>query len=384
MRSLDPALLAALRIRESAILVAEAVVTVAKALTDPGDSRPWQEKIESCFVDDGERLERIISSVVEEFGGVEEVKTWLENFNGDSYRKFAEKLLGAARYRLLIQAFQEDAAVLALAVRRGVRALMPFAIAWGDALSLVSKNQIKPASRAQFLAFNAVDMVLGLDAFLGEKVLSSLPMARATGGGADLEEWKKEESDDLVAKFRKLVTESSMRRVERANSSLVRKIRGARDALTYSEDGVSQAANSLIELIDRIMREAFPPSVVLAWVDTNFPDEPETTHIQDGVRKPTKRAESLCFIYGGEPVLPREPTQFDDGTGPSPLHDVLARVLVSARNKLQKMKHFDSGSPEEREQIGAVLSALEGALMLGLAIGGVSADKTHLPELPAA
>ncbi|MFF8329232.1 hypothetical protein [Rhodococcus qingshengii] len=375
--------MATLRIKESAILVTEAMVRVAKALTDPSDLRPWQEKIESCFGDD-ESLERVMSAVVEEFGGAEKTKSWLENFNGESYQKFVEKLLGAARYRLLIQAFKEDAAVLAMAVRRGVRALLPFAIAWGDAVSLVSKSQIKPTSRAQVLAFNAVDMVVSFDTFLGEKILPSLPMVKAMGDGVDLEAWKKEESVDLVARFRKMVTESSMRRVERANSSLVRKIRGARDALTYSEDGVSQAANSLIELIDRIMREAFPPSAVLAWVDANLPDEPETTHIQDGVRKPTKRAESLCFVYGGEAVLPREPSQFDDGIGPSPFHDVLARVLVSARNKLQKMKHFDSGSPEEREQIGAVLSALEGALMLGIALGGVSADTTRPPELPAA
>jgi hypothetical protein len=383
VRKLDPALLKALRINESAIVVTESLVIIAKALTNVDDTRPWQEKIESCFPDDDEAINQLVSSFVEEFDG-EDPKTWLERFKGEPYQEFAEKLLGAAQYRLLVQAFREDAAVLALAVRRAVRALMPFAIAWSDAITLVTEQQLKPTKRAQVLAFNAVEMIVSLDRFMGEKVLSPLPMIGTGATDVDLKSWVKEEVDELAVQFRALVTEASARRVERANSALVRKIRGARDALQYSEDGVSQAANSLIELIDRIMREAFPPAKVLEWVDANLPGDPELTHMKDGVRCPTKRAESLCFVYGGETVTAREVTQFDDGTGPSVIHDVVARVLVSARNKLQKLKHFDSGSPAEREQLGTVLSALEGALMLGLSMGGISADSTAAPEIPAA
>lgn len=381
-RSLDPALLRAMRISESAIVVTESIVVIAKALTDLSDPRPWEEKIEACFPDDGEALAEVVTSFLEEFDG-NRAKTWLEQFNGDSYRRFVEKLLGAAQYRLFIEAFKEDAASLALAFRRAARALMPFAIAWSDATTLVSRNQIKPANRAQLLAFNAIEMMVSLDSFIGEKVLASLPMALTGATDADLESWSKDEVGDLVTEFRARVTEASTRRVERANSALVRKIRGARDALRYSEDGVSQAANSLIELLDRIMREAFPPSVVLTWVDANLPDEPDLSHVKDEVRQPTKRAEALCFVYGGGPVdSARAETQYDDGTGPSVMHDILARVLVSARNKLQKLKHADSGTPAEREQLASVLSALEGALMLGLSIGGVSAD-SETPDFPA-
>ncbi|MFE1076047.1 hypothetical protein ACFW5W_33160 [Streptomyces sp. NPDC058783] len=371
-----------MRISESAIVVTESVVVIAKALIDLSDPRPWQEKIETCFPDDGEALTKVVTSFLEEFDG-DRAKRWIEQFNGDSYRRFVEKLLGAAQYRLFIEAFKEDAASLALAFRRAARALMPFAIAWSDATTLVSRNQIKPANRAQLLAFNAIEMMVSLDIFMGERVLASLPMTLTGATDADLESWSKDEVGDLVTEFRARVTEASTRRVERANSALVRKIRGARDALRYSEDGVSQAANSLIELLDRIMREAFSPGIVLAWVDANLPDEPDLSHVKDGVRQPTKRAEALCFVYGGGPVdAARAETQYDDGTGPSVMHDILARVLVSARNKLQKLKHADSGTSAEREQLASVLSALEGALMLGLSIGDVSADSAETPEFP--
>ncbi|MBX4179421.1 hypothetical protein [Streptomyces geysiriensis] len=383
-RTLEPSLLAALRIDESVVLVTETLVSICKALTNSADTRPWQERIEDCFANtDDEDLRKILVAFTEEFQG-DKPKNWIENFKSQTYRSFVERLLGAARYRLLVNAAKEDGAVVALAFRRGVRALMPFAVAWNDALSLMSKEQLKAANRADVLAVNAIQMVISIDDFLGEKVLSSLPMEVTAASSTDLAAWAPDGPDDLVPQFRALVTEASAKRVERANSPLVRKIRGARDALRYSEDGVSQAANSLIELLDRIMREAFPPAEVLLWVDNNLPDEPGLTHLKDGNRAPTKRAEALCFVYGGGPVVAGEATALDTGEGPSFLHDVVALVLVSARNKLQKLKHADSGSQEEREQLMMVLAALEGALMLGLTIGGLSAEYSVPPELPAA
>ncbi|MET8418568.1 hypothetical protein ABZV41_23480 [Streptomyces sp. NPDC005098] len=381
-RSLEPSLLATLRIDESIALVTETLVSICKALTDASDSRPWQERIEDCFANlDNERLEEILTAFTEELQG-DRPKYWAEKFKNENYKTFVERLLGAAEYRLLVNAVKEDAAVVALAIRRGVRALMPFAVAWSDALGLMSKDQLKAANRTNVLAINAIQMVISLDDFLGDKLLSSLPMEATDATHSDLAVWAPDGPDDLVTQFRTLVTEASARRVERANSPLVRKIRGARDALMHSEDGISQAANSLIELLDRIMREAFPPKDVLLWVDANLPEESGLTYINDGQRKPTKRAEALCFVYGGDPIVSREATQYDNEDGPSFLHDVVALVLVSARTKLQKLKHADNGTPEERQQLMSVLSALEGALMLGLTIGGISAESTR--ELPAA
>ncbi|MER6288555.1 hypothetical protein [Streptomyces sviceus] len=368
----------------SAVLALDIFVSVCKSLTDSTDLRPWQEKIEDCFAGfDGEALEEFFRTFSEEFQE-DEVKNWIDRLGNENYKSFVERLLGAARYRQLINAVKEDGAVVTLAIRRGVRALMPFAVAWGDALSVMSKEQMKVAKRTDALAFNAVQLIVSLDDFLGEKLLPDLPMEGTAATSSDLAAWAPDGPEALAAQFRTLVTEASTKRLERANSPLVRKIRGARDALTYSADGVSQAANSLIELLDRIMRDAFPPEEVLRWVDGNLPEQEGLTYLKDGQRAPTKRAEALCFVYGGGSVMPTEPNQYDNGEGLSVFHDVVALVLVSARTKLQKLKHADSGTPEEREQLIAVLAAIEGALMLGLTIGGLSADPQPPYELPAA
>ncbi|MFF4647161.1 hypothetical protein [Streptomyces sp. NPDC001389] len=129
------------------------------------------------------------------------------------------------------------------------------------------------------------------------------------------------------------MVESSAERLERENSQLVRKIRGAKDALTHSEDGISQAANLLIEVIDRIMREAFTKEDVMAWVEANLPDEPGLTFEKDDTVLPNKRAEALCFVYRRGPTA-REANEYDSGQGPSLIHDVLAvlpRVIVATR-----------------------------------------------------
>lgn len=384
VRSLDPRLLETLRISESAVLVVEAFVSLCKALTNDSDPRPWQERVEDCFSGaTEERLTELFQAFVDECES-EQFQRWSERFKNQNYNSFAERLLGAAMYRRFVDALKQDGAVVALAVRRGVRALTPFVVAWNDAVKISSQKQLKDVQPANLLTVNAVEMLVSLDDFLGEKVLASLPMEVTSAKSSDLATLAPEGVDSLVSSFRSMVAEASVKRVERRNSPLVRKIRGARDALRFSEDGVSQAANSLIELLDRIMRESFKPAEVLAWVDANLPGGKDLTHEVQGQIRPTKRAEALCFVYGGEPILPREVTEHDDGQGPDFLHDVIAISLVSIRNQLQKMKHADHGTPEEKGQLLGVLSALEGALMLGLTIGSLSAGPEASEELPAA
>ncbi|MGX9888714.1 hypothetical protein [Streptomyces sp. NPDC002276] len=383
-RTLDPGLLKALRISESALLLMEAFVSLCKVLTNDSDLRPWQERVEGCFSEiTEERLKEMVQAFVDECEG-EQFQRWVERFKNQSYSSFAERLLGAAAYKRFIDSLKQDGAVVALAVRRGVRALTPFVVAWNDAVKISSLSQLKDVQPANIIAVNAVEMLVSLDDFLGEKVLAVLPMDVTSAKESDLATLAPEGIDDLVASFRSMVAEASVKRVERRNSPLVRKIRGARDALRFSEDGVSQAANSLIELLDRIMRESFKPAEVLAWVDANLPDGMDLTHEVQAQRRPTKRAEALCFVYGGDPIAPREVSENDTGQGPDFVHDVIAISLVSIRNQLQKMKHADHGAPEEKSQLLSILAALEGALMLGLTIGSLSAEPELSEELPAA
>ncbi len=179
--------------------------------------------------------------------------------------------------------------------------------------------------------------------------------------------------NDLSDTIRTAVSSAAQRQLTRVNEPLVRKLAGARDALEHSADGVSQAASSLIELIDRVIRESLDGASVLDWIDSQIPGTPDTTYPTDnGVRRPTKRGELLCLVYGGGSVS-RQATEQDDGTGPSFVHQVLAGVMVSARSKLQALKHADDATEADREQMKALLSAMEGALMLGLLLQQLTA-----------
>ncbi|MGW0868984.1 hypothetical protein ACWD3Z_00695 [Streptomyces sp. NPDC002740] len=369
---MDPSLLAAMRIDEATILAAEVIVSICKLLTDSDNNRPWIDRIAEYLEEtDTSALVQGIEGLVEDFQNGKS-KTWMEKYKNSGYRDYSLRLLGAARYQLLTRAVKEDAAVAALLLRRIVRAVMPFAVAWSDSVGTLTKDQLKAKSKADLAALNVVHIVIGLDGMLGEKVLAELPMEATAATDTDVTAWTVEGASELVNQFRALVTEASAKRVEHANSPLVRKIKGARAALAHSEDGTSQAANSLIELIDRIMREAYPPSSVLEWIDANLPGDPELTHFDnENKRKPTKYGEALCLVYGGGSVA-RPSNEYDDGEGPLLIHEMIARAIVATRNRLQKIKHADTGSPEERAQVLTLFTALESVLMLGLSLGSVS------------
>ncbi|MFJ6140506.1 hypothetical protein [Kitasatospora sp. NPDC092286] len=376
LRALDPAVLSTLRIGEAEIIGIDLVVSLCIAMTDSRDPRPWPDRLEDFFSQVPEEELEILARYITE-GKLEELLAEVQRkATRDTYKAFVLRLLGAARYRAILVAVKHDGAAVGLAVRRLIRATMPFAVAWSDALGLLSKAQLKAATRLDTgVLLNAVQLVVQADAFFGEKVLAALPMQETSATTDDLATWEPQKAPAFTQTVRALISDGTAKRVERANSPLVKKIRGARHALQHSEDGVSQAANSLIELIDRILREAFPQKKSLAWAQANFDDLSGLTHIEDGVLKPTKLAEALCFVYGGGPRP--EPTTVGDvqQTG-SVVHETVARVIVTARNNLQKMKHADSGSEEEREQLLRILVAVEGALMLSLSLGGLSASRT--------
>lgn len=372
-RGLDPALLSALRVDDVMLSCCDVVVTICRVLMDSEDPRPWQQRLESCFTEafgdaDADAVIETIDALSSD-DGLNSVSTWIKRTRKVSYTAYARRLVGAAEYDRLERAMKEDAAVVALAVRRGLRALMPFAVAWEDALAVMTRDQLAAVTKLDLLGLGALHLIATLDDHLGEKIMSSLPM----GTIANDEDMLPRSASDLVSvveELRAIVSAESSKRIELANAYLVRKIEGARQALDHSVDGVSQAANSLIELIDRLLREAFDPMSVLEWVHANLPEDGSLVRGNCDQRRPTKRAEALCLVYGGGSVA-RPPTSDDDGIGPSLIHDVLARVIVSARDKLQGLKHADTGDEADRENLHKVMASLEGSLMLGLRLGFV-------------
>jgi hypothetical protein len=380
VRRLDPDIRAALHFDDAAVIGADLLVSLCRALMDTDNTQPWQERLEATFDKfDLTEVETGVDYVVSQVRNGEQAVSWLNSFKGRNYQLFALRLLGAADFKRLVDAVKADSAVVALAVRRGLRAMLPFAVAWSDAISNMTENQRKAVSKSDIFSLELTRVIVMMDEAFGEKFISTLPMQLTAATVDDLADWRPDDLTEIVTNIRHRVVESSAKRLQRENSQLVRKIRGAKDALTHSEDGISQAANSLIELIDRIMREAFSKEQVLAWVEANLPDEPLLTHEKDGNILPTKRAEVLCFVYRGGPTA-REANEYDDGQGPSLIHDVLARVIVATRTSLQNFKHNDDGTQEEKEQLFSLLTGLEGALLLGLSISQIGTT----PDRPRA
>ncbi|WP_079408599.1 hypothetical protein [Streptomyces sp. 3211] len=378
LRQLDPDVRTALHFDDAAVISADLLISMCRALMDTGSGQPWQDRMESTFEEfDLSDLETGLDHILEQMQDTDTAISWLNSFKGVNYRTFALRLLGAADFRRLADAVKEDGAIVALAVRRGLRGLMPFAVAWSDAVGNMTENQRKAVSKTDIIGLEVVKMVIMADEAFGKKFVATLPMQLTAAIADDLVGWRPDDMTEIVSTIRHKVADSSAKRLERENSQLVRKIRGAKDALTHSEDGISQAANSLIELIDRIMREAFSNEEVMAWAEENLPDEPLLTHKdKDGKIKPTKRAEALCFVYRGGPTA-REANEHDNGQGPTLIHDVLARVIVATRTSLQKFKHDDAGTQEEKDQLLSLLAGLEGALLLGLSISqiGIKRDQ---------
>ncbi|MFE3687778.1 hypothetical protein ACFXPM_31750 [Streptomyces sp. NPDC059095] len=382
IRRLDPDIRMALHFDEAAIVGADLLVSLCRVLMDDVASQPWQDRLDALFEElDLADVETGLDFALDQLGDREQATAWLNSFKGRDYQLFALRLLGAADFRRLGEALKEDGAVVALAVRRGIRALMPFAVAWNDALNNMTENQRKASSKPELLSLELARGLAQVDELFGEKIIATLPMQLTAATANDLSSWRPDDLTEIVTGIRHRVAESSAKRLERENSQLVRKIRGAKDALMHSEDGISQAANSLIELIDRILREAFSKDEVLAWIEANLPDAPLLTYEKDGKTQPNKRAEVLCFVYRGGPIT-REANEYDDGEGPSLIHDVLARVVVATRDSLQKFKHNDAGTQEEKDRLLSLLTGLEGALLLGLSLSQIGGSSTPRQSQP--
>lgn len=384
-RRLEPGLLATLRVDETLLSCCDVVVTLCGVLMDPDDLRPWQERLEACFNEafpDPDEVAKTFEVLASD-RGLPDMADWIKRTKKVGYTAYARRLLGAAEYARLERAIMEDGAVVALAVRRGLRALMPFAVAWEDALAVMSRDQLAAVTKLDLLGIRALRLIADLDSQLGEKIMTSLPMGATSASNKDMLSLSSTDLISVAQDLRLIVSADSSRRIERTNAYLVRKVEGARQALEYSADGVSQAANSLIELIDRLLREAFDPEAVMEWVDENLPEEKGLVAYKCGIRRPTKRAEALCLVYGRGSVT-RPVTDDDDGTGPSLIHDVLARVIVNARDQLQRLKHADTDAKADREALLKIMASVEGSLMLGLRLGVLAPASASQAVPPAA
>lgn len=336
----------------------------------------WVERMEPRFEQEAGQIDigflQTLVDYVEKLD-LAKVERFAKAVGRQSWRTFAHRRLGEGQYRRIESAFRRDLAAIVAALRRVSREAMPYATAMDDLaapLSVELVTKLMPGLKQnQGLVFAFFE----LDRLMSRAASSALLSGQALDALPKLEDLDAEELSEVVSKLRGTVSRWSLDTVSDLNSSLERKIRGARQALEYSPDPVSQAANSIIELIDRLLRNAFSEDEYLAWIEASFPDRlAELTHIDkaSGIRRPTKRGQALCFVHAGIPV-----------SESVPMNEIAASSLVTIRAQLQKLKHADRGTPEELEEAQQLLLAFDGFVALAIGLSWATSDDTAVQRL---
>jgi hypothetical protein len=363
VRSLKPAQRGAMGVTNEAIILWDVIISCTKILIDDQDKRDMNEKLAVLVVKIADRNVLHANDIddavayVQRFAS-EDLPLWAQQLKKDGPLRFLVRMLGAAAFHRCVAALREDGAVLTAALRRATRALYPYAVALDDLYGTLPPSAISRVASLTGGSNSVLQLAFKLDEFFGEKARDwGLPLTLLTASGLESTPANVDELPAMADRLREFSTQRSRAAVTDLSELLGRKMQGARDAIEHSADPVSQAASSLIELLDRILRSAFSDDEVMSWVQLNYPELPDMTHIpkdsKTGAERPTKRAQALCFAHAGIDV-----------EQPSPLHELAAAAICSARTGLQALKHADEGTDQEMAELLRLLAAIEGFMTL--------------------
>lgn len=378
LRQVRPSQRQAFGVTDEVLQIWDGMIGLIELLIDEADPRGRWDRLEGYFQNlfgDVESVSQVdVEAMTAEVTQLmsQKVPDWAEDVKREGFQKFVRRAVGEASYQRLVSALQEDMAIVAVALRRAARALMPFAVALDDLYSRLPEGQRLSLPTRSDLPNSILSLMLMLEGPLDKLVQFSAPSIVQEDLPADLAFGTADQILELVDELRELVSGQSRAKVQQLSRTLGRKVQGARDALQYSADSVAQAANSLIELIDRLLRAAFSDAEVIEWVNRNYANKPGLTHESSGVVRPTKRGQVLCFVHAGASV-----------NEPSVMHELAASALVATRTQLQKLKHADLGTEEEQEEIRELLSAVEGFLHLAIGVAWATVSDQRLDELKA-
>ncbi|GAB3244406.1 hypothetical protein [Kineosporia babensis] len=363
-----------LPVSEGAVLLWDGIVAICHALLHPSDDLDWVQRLTTVLdvkaaAFTPESLEAIRSEL--ERIAADKDAAWFTNLARSDFLKFLEKAVGTAAYHRIRRAVLDDMATVAETIRVGVQLLQPYAQAAEDMI------RVLPATNRGDLrsALGAAELVLVKLVIQADLVLEQLLDAAINDEFSDelftkLPAPTTEELEAVVPKLRAIISDRARQLAAELGSGVSRKIQGARDAISMSADPVSQAANSLIELIDRLLRTAFTDEEVLAWIDDNYPAAKDLKYERGKALVPTKRAQALCFVFGGQPR----------GTGDD-IRETLAEVIVNVRSQLQGLKHADTGEPEELTELGLLMGAVESFFAVGVRLAWSTVPEEALQQL---
>lgn len=366
------------------VVALDMVITMARVLTDDGDPRSYLERLEEIMgqlpeFDDPE-MTAFLQQVITKAGqfaadpkAEQKLQRIFKRYTSSSYLGVARRLVGAAAFDRVQSAMEDDGAAFLVAFRRLTRHIMPFAVAVDDCIAVLTPDQLAEVQMFSPDANTFLQIGLMIDTFfdnvfdgrLRQRIVTSRPDEKRAWDIADLEA--------VADRLHEILEGRTREALEQLSGRLARKVKGARDALQGSADAASQAANSLIEFIDRMLRDAFSDDYALDWLKRNRPNDRSLTYIDNnrGIERPTKRGQALCFIFAG--IDPKEEQMF--------FHDTIASSLNETRRGLQKIKHADKGTPEELEELRRYMASVEGFVIYAIRIGWIGVDEEHLNEL---
>jgi hypothetical protein len=380
---LSPRVHRVLSVTPIVIAVLDLLITAARLATDDADVRPLSERMEELFEQlpkfDDPQVASLMSALLEKAAGFAEdpeaqqkVELYLKRFTSANYLRVARRLLGAAAYDRIQSAFDNDAAAVLIAVRRLTRHLMPFAVAIDDCIAVLTPEQLAEAEVFSPEQGSLLQIGLMIDTFFDDVFDGRLRQHFVTSRPDEQRAWDIGDLEAIAEKLHEVLKGRTHETLEQLSARLARKVRGARDAMEGSADAASQAANSLIEFIDRVLRDAFGEEFVLDWLGRNRPNDRSLTYFDAHQKKvrPTKRGQALCFIFAGQ-----------DSAQPMPLHETIASSLNETRRGLQKIKHADTGSEEELKQLHEFMASVEGFVLYAVRFGWATVQEDRLGML---
>lgn len=374
LRSLPPGMQALLGVNQHALATLDLAVAAARTIIDDTDERSLDERfgwLPAALAD------------LDPDGGVNELLAWLSDITtrdavigrirrlkDGSWRRFLHRLLGAAVYDRLAAAGRADGEAVGEAVQWASERVKPFAVAFDDCMRPLPPDEMRRLVGIDGLpASSTLETLLKLDG-----AVAKLMALRREDPATDLVETSSAAGHlpDLVEELRTATSGPTRQALGELNGLLGRKLEGARAALESSPDGVSQAANSLVELIDRMLRTAFPPAEVLDWLTaTGRQGKLYVHYVGDNrdIPRPTKRAEALCFVYGGQV------------TAPSSVLEALGEAVPAMRNELQKLKHADTAIESEVVKVRNLTYSVEAFITLVVRIGWAIMGADRIEEI---
>lgn len=337
----------------------EMLVTTCKVYAT-SDSDSFVAELEAAM----EAKEHLFPSLAADDGPdvvaeIAKAERWVQRFQTQHGQRFVKRFFGSARADRFKAAFNEDVETMTPGIMKALPHFMEVAYAVDLCCSRVVDGDELPETPALF-ALSRIGLFLE-PSNTGERTfnVTFTPSNHAA------------ELAHLATQMQAQTSANALATLESIETPLIRKLRGAYDAMEASEDGVSQAANSIIELIDRLLRCAFTDDEVLAWISAY--ERPRKgvplTYPKDGQERPTKQARAMCLIsVGGDPG-----DLYD-------LHFTVAETVVGARRVLETYKHADTPEDAPDDLLDAV-HLVEAALVLIFRLGWLGTDGDHRAEV---